>query len=147
MIGIKVASIPTLLQFFFGFVYADAHFLEGYDADRIVCISQRLVDIAHGEGKRRFVLLTPLDCIGHQTTLQEIKAHKSDLYKNTPKRSPEFLRLFFSYTPGKYNKTQKRKIRDSLRRTMRNYETHDQLVTDTEPEVILSVQERPSVLG
>ena len=145
--GIKVASIPTLLQFFFGFVYADAHFLEGYDADRIVCISQRLVDIAHGEGKRRFVLLTPLDCIGHQTTFQEIKAHKSELYKNTPKRSPEFLRLFFSYTPGKFNKTQKRKIRDSLRRTMRNYETHDQLVTDTEPEVILSVQERPTALG
>jgi hypothetical protein len=67
--------------------------------------------------------------------LKEIKAHKAELYKNTPKRSPEFLRLFFSYTPGKFNKTQKRKIRDSLRRTMRNYDIHEELVTDTEEPV------------
>jgi hypothetical protein len=42
--GIRVASIPTLLQFFFAFVYADAHFLEGFDQNRIICIAQRLVD-------------------------------------------------------------------------------------------------------
>ena len=98
------------------------------------------MDIAHTEGRRRFVLLTPLDCLGHQTTLQEIKAHKAELYKSTPKRSPEFLRLFFTYTPGKFNKTQKRKIRDSLRRTMRNYDIHEELVTDTEAEGILNAQ-------
>ena len=41
--GLRVASIPTLLQFFFAFVYADAHFIEGgYDQDRVICICQRL---------------------------------------------------------------------------------------------------------
>lgn len=128
--GLRIASIPTLLQFFFGFVYAEAHYLEGYDPDRIVCITQRLVDLASSENKRRFKLLTPLDCVGRQPTLVDIKARKSDLYEKTPKNSSEFLRLFFTYKPGKYNQTQKKKIKDTLRKTMRNYVSHEQLVTD-----------------
>jgi len=128
--GMRIASIPTLLQFFFGFVYADAHFLEGFDPDRIVCISQRLMDLASSENKRRFKLLTPLDCIGHQETLVDMKVHKSHLYEKTPKNSPEFLRLFFAYKPGKYNRTQKKKIKDALRKTMRGYVSHEPLVTD-----------------
>jgi Poly(A) polymerase catalytic subunit len=127
---IHVASIPTLLQFFFAFVYASSHFLEGFDENRIVCICQRLVDLAHSEGKRRFELLTPLDCLGHQETLVEIKSHKGKLYNSTSKRSPEFLRLFFSYTPGSMSKTQKQKLKDRLRKTMKKAHEIDELVTD-----------------
>lgn len=127
---IRVASIPTLLQFFFAFVYAEAHFLEGFDENRIICICQRLVDLAHSEGKRRFDLLTPIECIGHQETLIEIKSHKGELYEKTPKKSLDFLRLFFSYKPGTLNKTQKQKLKENLRKSMKRVYERDELVTD-----------------
>jgi hypothetical protein len=127
--GVRVASIPTLLQFFFAFVYADAHFLEGgYDQDRIICICQRLIDLA-ASTKRRFDLLTPLDCLGRQETLTEMKAHKSDLYDSIPRKSEEFLHLFFSYKPGQLNKTRKARVKAILRKTMKTKRL-EELVTD-----------------
>jgi len=118
--GLKVASIPTLLQFFMGFVYADAHFLEGYDENRIICISQRLMDLAHSKkASRRFELLTPLDCIGKQATLRDIKEHTSDIKEKTSKKSSDFLKFFFTYKPGTLRGTQKQKLRSRLKATMR----------------------------
>jgi hypothetical protein len=118
--GLKVASIPTLLQFFMGFVYADAHFLEGYDENRIVCITQRLVDLAHSKkASRRFELLTPLECIGKQATLRDIKEHTANIKEKTSRKSSDFLRFFFTYKPGTLSGTQKQKLRRTLKETMR----------------------------
>jgi len=117
--GIRVGSIPTLLQFYFGFLYADDHYLESYDAGRIVCIAQRLMDLAHSEGKRRFKLLTPIDCLGHQESLREIKKRASDLREKTSKNSLGFLKFFFTYKPGTMTGTQKKKLRSNLRKSMR----------------------------
>lgn len=118
--GIRVASIPTLLQFFFAFVYADAHYLEGFDQNRIICIAQRLMDLAHKNKDRRFDLLTPLDCLGHQETLVEMKAHASTLRNKVKKDSDDFLRFFFTYEPDKFSKTQKQSLRKRLRKTSKS---------------------------
>lgn len=116
-----VASIPTLLQFYFGFIYADEHYLESYDTGRLVCIAQRLVDLAHSEGKdRRFKLLTPIDCLGRQESLRDIKRHTSDLKEKTSKTSLSFLKFFFTYKPGTMTGTQKKKLRKNLRRSLRS---------------------------
>jgi hypothetical protein len=115
--GLQVASIPTLLQFFFAFLYADAHFLEGYDENRIVCTAQRLVDLAHSaKGKHRFSILTPLDCLGKQESLFEVREHSSKLRAKTQKGSPEFLQYFFTYKPTEVNKTQRKSLRSLLRK-------------------------------
>jgi len=127
--GMKVASIPTLLQFFFAFVYADAHFVEGYDQNRIICISQRLIDLAEST-KRRYTLLTPLDCLGHQETVQEIKRHASELRELYPKKSDNFLKFFFSYRPGELTKTQKNKVRRVIRKTMKQVPVRPLLISD-----------------
>ena len=128
--GMKIASIPTLLQFFFAFVYADAHYLEGYDQNRIICISQRLMDLASST-KHRFKLLTPLDCLGHQESLTEMKKKTSELHEQTPKKSDEFMKLFFKYTPGTLTKTQKNRVRTTLKKTMKKLPVHEEgLVTD-----------------
>lgn len=127
---VHVGSIPTLLQFFFSFVYADAHYLEGFDENRIICICQRLVDLAHSDSKRRFDILTPIDCIGHQDTLTEIKAHKGQLYEKTPKNSLEFLRLFFTYKPGTLSRTRKQKLKENLRKSMKQVKEVDELVIE-----------------
>lgn len=131
--GIKVASIPTLLQFFFAFVYADAHFLEGFDEDRIICIAQRLLDMAHHDKKRRFDILTPLECIGHQETLKDIKVHTGTLRQTTKKESEDFLRFFFTYDPSKFTTTQKQSLRKKLKKTAKKQpKIYDELVVDSE---------------
>lgn len=132
--GIRVASIPTLLQFFFAFVYASAHYLEGFDQDRIICIAQRLVDVAHHAKKRRFEILTPLDCLGKQESLVDIKAHTGALKARTSKESPDFLKFFFTYNPSALTKTQKHSLRKRLRKTVKKLPSViDEFVVDNDP--------------
>jgi hypothetical protein len=112
---IRVASIPTVLQFFFSYMYSGAPETE---ITHLLCIAQRLVDVASSKPKRRFAILTPIDCIGHQENLVEMRKTKSALYEklSTRKSSPDFLKYFFTYNP-KVTKTQRQKIRDQLRKT------------------------------
>lgn len=113
--GIKVASIPTMLQFVFAYMYSGLHEDE---ITHLMCVAQRLVDLANNKEKRRYALLTPIDCIGTQETLIDMKKHKAELYNklSTNKSSAEFLKYFFSYNP-KVTKTQRAKVREQLRKT------------------------------
>jgi hypothetical protein len=113
--GIRVASIPTMLQFFFAYIYS------GVPEDEIthlLCVSQRLVDLASHKEKRRYALLTPIDCIGTQETLVDIKRHKAELYTELSKNksSIDFLKFFFSYNPRSTG-TQRNQVRKALKRT------------------------------
>jgi len=113
--GIKIASIPTMLQFVFAYMYS------GVDEDEIthlMCVAQRLVDLANHKEKRRYALLTPVDCLGTQETLMDMKKHKAELYAklSTNKSSVDFLKFFFSYNP-KTTKTKKQKLKDDLKKT------------------------------
>lgn len=120
--GMKIASIPTLLQFFFAFLYADQHFMEEYDENRIICTAERLMNLANGSSsKRRFQMLTPLECLGKQETLFDMREHASKLRQKLSKDSPEFLRYFFTYKPTEATKTQKKKLRKELRKTMKHH--------------------------
>lgn len=97
--GIKVASIPTSLQFVFAYMYSG---VAEDEITHLMCVSQRLVDLAAHKEKRRYALLTPVDCIGEQETLNGMKKHKSELYAklSKDKNSVEFLKFFFSYNPA-----------------------------------------------
>ena len=113
--GIKIASIPTMLQFVFAYMYS------GLDEDEIthlMCVAQRLVDLANHKEKRRYALLTPVDCLGTQETLMDMKKHKAELYAklSTNKSSVDFLKFFFTYNP-KTTKTKKQKLKDDLKKT------------------------------
>lgn len=113
--GVRVASIPTMLQFFFAYMYS------GVDEDEIthlLCVSQRLVDLASNKEKRRYALLTPISCIGKQETLIDMKRHKSQLYNELSKNksSVDFLKFFFTYNP-KATETQRNQARKALKRT------------------------------
>jgi hypothetical protein len=113
--GMRVASIPTMLQFFFAYMYAGVHEDE---LTHLLCVTQRLVDLASSKEKRRYALLTPIDCIGTQETLTDMKRHKAQLYNELSKNksSTEFLTYFFSYNP-RVTKTQRAKVRDQLKKT------------------------------
>ena len=115
--GIRVASIPTMLQFFFAYMYS------GVDKDEIthlLCVTQRLVDLAAHKEKRRYALLTPIDCLGTQETLTDLKRHKAQLYTELSKNknSVDFLKYFFTYNP-RDTETKRAKIRKALKKTRR----------------------------
>jgi hypothetical protein len=113
--GIKVASIPTLLQFFLAYLYAGAS--EG-DITHLLCVAQRLVDLAHSKEKRRYALLTPVDCLGHQETLTGLRKHKAVLYEkySKDKSSANFLKYFFTYNP-RDTATRRKLAKNRLRKT------------------------------
>lgn len=113
--GIHVASIPTLLQYFLAYLYAGA--TEG-DLTHILCVAQRLVDLAHSKEKRRYALLTPSNCLGTQETLTEIRKKKAVLYEklSRDKGSVDFLKFFFTYNP-RDTATRRKKAKDNLRKT------------------------------
>ena len=113
--GIQVASIPTLLQYFLAYLYAGA---TEDDLTHILCVAQRLVDLAHTKGKRRYAILTPSSCLGTQETLTEIRKKKAVLYEklSRDKGSVDFLKFFFTYNP-RDTATRRKKAKERLRKT------------------------------
>lgn len=113
--GIRVASIPTTLQFVFGYMYSGVH---ADEVTHLLCVAQRLVDLAASKEKRRYAILTPEDCIGTQDTLIDMKRHKSELYETLSKNksSVDFLSYFFTYSPSA-TKTQRANVREQLKKT------------------------------
>ena len=120
--GLKVASIPTLLQFFLSALYAPKEFLEAQPEQRFLCTAEHLVNLANSTS-RRYKILIPLTCIGKQKNLVTMRAERSEIYKKLSqnRESREFLELFFSYVPTDLNKTQRQKIRKSLKKTLRRH--------------------------
>ena len=119
--GLRIASIPTLLQFFFAMMYGDHYTREVLSEERLLCVAQHLVDMANGDAKRRYKLLTPIECIGHQESLIDIKKEKADLYSRVSKNksSRNYMKYFFSYSPTESSRTRRLKIRERLRKTLR----------------------------
>ena len=112
---IRVASIPTILQFFFAYMYSGATETE---TNQIMCVAQRMLDIANKRSSRRFELLTPVDCLGEQQTLVGMKKEKAELYEklSSNKSSVEFLRYFFTYNPHE-SATRRKQKKDALKKT------------------------------
>ena len=116
--GGRVASIPTILQFFFAYIYSANGSKE--NIANTLCIAQRLMDLAAHKPKRRFELLTPKDCLGIQETKTDLRKNKAVLYEqlSKDKESVDFVKYFFTYDPHADEKTRK-KIRERLRKTRR----------------------------
>jgi hypothetical protein len=79
--GYRMGSIDLLIQMYYAMYFTD---LDGYLPVRLLCVIQELIDL---EAKRRGAAATtgaaahdvfPLECIGHQPTMPELKkAHRA----------------------------------------------------------------------
>jgi hypothetical protein len=116
--GIRVASIPTTLQFFFAYLYSGG---KTENIANILCIAQRLIEIADEKKSLRFSILTPKECLGKQETFTEMKREKAKLYSklSSDRTSPEFLEYFFSYDPSE-SAEKRKKLLKALRKTRKN---------------------------
>jgi hypothetical protein len=118
--GLMVASIPTLLQFFLSTLYAPKELLESKSEQRFLCTAEHMVNLAN-DSKRKYKILTPLTCLGTQKDLVTMRAETAELFNKLKddKSSREFLELFFNYTPTDLTKTQRQKVRKSLKKTLK----------------------------
>jgi len=121
--GVRVASIPTTLQFFFAYLYSGA---QEDNIANVLCIAQRLVDIANSKTKRRFDILTPKECIGIQESFVEMKRSKAELFEELGKdrNSKKFLENFFTYNPD--DASSKKKAKAAIKKLKSSSETKDQ---------------------
>ncbi len=121
--GVRVASIPTTLQFFFAYLYSGA---QEENVASVLCIAQRLVDVASSKAKRRFEILTPKECIGVQETFVEMKRNKAELFEELGKdrSSKKFLEYFFTYNPD--DPSSKKKAKSAIKKLKSSSETKDQ---------------------
>jgi hypothetical protein len=95
--GLRIGSIPTLLNFFFAMLYADKEFAQHTTRQRIVCTAQRLIQMANDSSQRRFKLLTPITCIGKQQELIHLRKERAELYTKAQSNKKLFDKYFFTY--------------------------------------------------
>jgi hypothetical protein len=98
---VKIASIDTMLSFYLAFLYAARAY---YDPQRILCMSQYLFKVQQENRLRQTGLLKRFstECYGHQQTLEEIRAHKSEKFAQLKdqKGTRQFEEVFFRYRPA-----------------------------------------------
>lgn len=115
---IKVASIDTLLNFLFAFLFEEnTHY---YDEHRIICMAEYLIQtqnkmkLKHKGLFKRF----SVNCYGNQQTiesLREIKSEKFRILKNK-KTSKEYKKYFLRYNPLEEVEYKAHKIKKTIKK-------------------------------
>jgi len=100
---VKIATVDTMLSFYLAFVYADRPYYNLF-LDRILCMSKYLFDVQQKNRLEQKGLLRrfSITCYGHQESVEEMRAHKAEKYKELKERGdPAALEeLFLNYKPG-----------------------------------------------
>jgi hypothetical protein len=100
---VKIATVDTMLSFYLAFVYADRPYYNLF-LDRILCMSKYLFDVQQKNRLEQKGLLRrfSITCYGHQESVEEMRAHKAEKYKELKERGdPAALEeLFLNYKPS-----------------------------------------------
>jgi hypothetical protein len=109
---VKVATIDTMLSFYLAFLYANKPYYNQF-IDRILCMSKFLFDVQQKNRLSQKGLLKrfSITCYGHQETLEEMRAHKAEKYKELKqkKNAKEFEEWFLNYNPNEVEQKKKDK--------------------------------------
>ena len=99
---VKIATIDTMLSFYLAFLYADKPYYNHF-LDRILCMSKFLFDVQQKNRLEQKGLLRrfSITCYGHQESVEEMRAHKAEKYKEIKKlgNKAEFEEWFLNYKP------------------------------------------------
>ena len=105
---VKIATIDTMLSFYLAFLYADKPYYNTF-LDRILCMSKFLFDVQQKNRLEQKGLLRrfSITCYGHQESVEEIRAHKAEKYKELKQMGDkkEFEEWFLNYKPDDINKS------------------------------------------
>ena len=105
---IKVATIDTMLSFYLAFIYANRPY---YNHHRLLCMAQYLFQVQAKNRLQQKGLLKrfSLNCYGEQQTLENIRAEKTEKFKELNKNSKEYEEWFLRYIPTELNYINKNK--------------------------------------
>ena len=121
--SIRVATIDTMLSFYFAFFYSNRDY---YDENRILCMAQYLFDVQQKNRLQQKGLLKrfSINCYGKQDTLEDMRNTKAQKYKELKdkRNTKEYESWFLRYIPfeekinnkerkSKKNKTKKHKTK------------------------------------
>ena len=102
--SIRVATIDTMLSFYFAFFYSDRDY---YDENRILCMAQYLFTVQQKNRLEQKGLLKrfSINCYGKQDTLEEMRNTKALKYKELKgkRNSKEYESWFLRYIPFEEN--------------------------------------------
>jgi len=98
--SVRVATIDTMLSFYFAFYFSDRDY---YDENRILCMAQYLFDVQQKNRLQQKGLLKrfSINCYGEQETLEDMRNVKAEKYKElkTKRDSLEYESWFLRYVP------------------------------------------------
>ena len=118
---VKIATIDTMLSFYLAFLYADRPYYNIF-ADRILCMSKFLFEVQQKNRLQQKGLLKrfSINCYGHQESVEEIRGHKAEKYKELKKSNDKkaFEEWFLNYKPDEINqKTENMKLPTKIKTT------------------------------
>lgn len=121
--GIKLGSLPTILQFVFVNLYmrpsSSSPLDHQMDVGRMLCTAQALVDAAEAAPTthRRYEVLTPDDCIGEASTFEEAKRARAEMHKQVKgnRFSDDFLKFYFFFDPARTKEETKKSLMSRLK--------------------------------
>jgi len=109
---VKIATIDTMLSFYLAFLYTNRPYYNQF-LERILCMSKFLFDVQEKNRLEQKGLLRrfSITCYGHQESLEEMRAHKAEMYKKLKNNnnSKEYEEWFLSYKPDEMSKMKKDK--------------------------------------
>jgi hypothetical protein len=109
---LKIATIDTIMSFYLAFIYIKRPY---YSVDRLLCMAAFLFDVQQRNRLEQKGLLKrfSIECVGHQETMEEMRANKSEKYKELKEKrnSPEYEEYFLRYRPNEVVVVQKRPVR------------------------------------
>jgi hypothetical protein len=98
---VKIATIDTMLSFYFAFLYVDRSY---YDHERILCMAKFLFDVQQKNRLEQKGLLKRFSiiCYGHQESVEEMRAEKAKKFKELKDKrgTKEFEEWFLNYKPS-----------------------------------------------
>ena len=106
---IKIATIDTIMSFYLAFIYIKRPF---YSVERLLCMSAFLFEVQQKNRLEQRGLLRrfSIECVGHQETVEEMRAHKSEKYKELKdkKGTTEYEEYFLRYRPSEPQRPQEK---------------------------------------
>jgi len=98
--NIRVATIDTMLSFYFAFYFSNRDY---YDENRILCMAQYLFDVQQKNRLEQKGILKrfTINCYGVQETLEDMRNIKADKYKELKnnRNSLDYESWFLRYIP------------------------------------------------
>jgi hypothetical protein len=98
---IKIATIDTIMSFYLAFIYINRPY---YSVERLLCMSAFLFEVQQRNRLEQRGLLKrfSIQCVGHQETVEEMRAHKSEKFKELKDKrgTVEYEEYFLRYRPN-----------------------------------------------